>query len=317
MLNQQQLQHFSRHGYCIAEGLLGGDDFAPVMRDCEAVLDALCEKLRGEGRLQNDHAGLPFVQRYLNISRDSGEVFAQHFTIALPPKTVRADTPIFLADSVFDLMRHAAILDAVEELIGGEIAASPVGNIRIKPPQEMMRCAARDEEREGLFRQTPWHQDNGVVTTEADAVPMITVWFSATDVAVEDGCLQVIAGSHKGGLLRHDIDHNGELFIPEERLSGEAKALPMRAGDVLFLHRRLCHASLQNRGGGIRWSFDLRYIPAGMASGRGLYPTVVVRSRARPDSVLGDAGVWRQMWLDARASVAGEEVASGSWHRWG
>jgi len=74
------------------------------------------------------------------------------------------------------------------------------------------------ESRRGLFRATPWHQDNGVVTKDADDTNMLTVWFSVTDAPVEAGCLQVIPGGHREQLLCHCPDENGELTIPNRLL---------------------------------------------------------------------------------------------------
>ena len=321
MLTRQQTRQFRRQGYCLAEGLLKPRDFAPVIADCADVLDDLCRRMRADGELHNDYAGLPFTERYLNLSRDAGGALAQHFTIALPMQGVRADTPIFLAPSVFDLLCHATIVDAVEALIGPEIAASPVGNVRIKPPEKFFADAestrAGAGERPGLFRATPWHQDNGVITADGDATPMVTVWFSISDAPAESGCLQVMPGSHREGLRHHCPDENGELSIPAHLLPQQQPLpLPMRAGDVLFLHRRLCHASLPNLSDGIRWSFDLRYIPAHARSGRELFPTFIVRSRKTPDAVLTEPRKWAQMWLDARDNIAGKDLPRSCWNRW-
>jgi len=266
MLHPRALQDFERDGYCKIEGLLKPRDFAPVMGACARVLDQLCAQLKNGGRIKDTHAGLPFLERYLQITRDTGGVFAQHFTIALPQQGVTADTPILLAPEVFNLLVHPRIMDAVEHFLGPEIAVSPVGNVHIKPPENLI-ASGQHRQRVGLFRATPWHQDNGVMTPDADRTPMLTVWFSITDVPLECGCLQVIPGSHHGRILRHCPDHNGELSIPASMLPApRPRPLPMRAGDVLFLHRRLCHAALANRSSRMRWSFDLRYIPAGPAA---------------------------------------------------
>jgi len=89
-------------------------------------------------------------------------------------------------------------------MITQQSAASPNANER--------------ESRRGLFRATPWHQDNGVVTAAADETNMLTVWFSITDAPVEACCLQIIPGSHRAGLLCHCPDANGELTIPQRLL---------------------------------------------------------------------------------------------------
>ena len=310
---------FEARGCYVARGLLHGGDFAEVLDDCGRALDGVCEDLRAEGKLQNDYAGLPFAERFLRVTKESGAVLAQNFTIALPQKGWRADTPIFLAPSVFGLLTHARILDAVEELIGAEISVSPVGNVRVKPPEGIIPENDNGDKarRRGLIHATPWHQDNGVVTEEADDTPMITVWFPISDAPVEAGCLQVIPGSHRADVMQHCPDKNGELSIPGRMLPEQKPIpLPMNSGDVLFLHRRLCHASLPNTSAHVRFSFDLRYIPTGAKTGRDVFPSFVARSRANPEAVLTDAREWAQMWLDARARVVKDAPPPGSFNRW-
>lgn len=296
--------------------MLQPHEFAEVEADCSQTLDDVCASLRAESVLQNDYTGLPFAERYLRISRDTGRILAQHFTIALPQQGLTADTPIFLAPSVFRLLVHPRILDAVESLIGPEIAVSPVGNVRIKPPEKLF--GDDSGARRGLYKATPWHQDNGVVTADADETPMITAWFPISDAPVESGCLQIIPGSHRADVISHCPDRNGELSIPGRLLpSQKPLPVPMRAGDVLFLHRRLCHASLPNIGEGVRWSFDLRYIPAGSKTGRNLFPSFVARSRAHPELVMDSPQRWAQMWLETRDRLLGDSPPpSGVWNRW-
>jgi ectoine hydroxylase-related dioxygenase (phytanoyl-CoA dioxygenase family) len=157
----------------------------------------------------------------------------------------------------------------------------------------------------GLVGRTPWHQDNGVITADADETEMLTVWFPLTGATIEQGCLAVIPGSHRDGLLTHCPDAVGELKIAQ-KLIDDARSvpLPMAAGDVLFLHRRICHSSLANTSDAVRWSFDLRYNPTGQASGRACQPECVVRSRANPDSEQHDAAQWAAAWIEARDRLA-------------
>lgn len=317
MLSEGDLEQFSRQGYCLAEGMLAAEDFAEVISDCRQVLDDLCALLKSRGELADDYADLPFAERYVRVTRDTGKSLAQHFTIALPQRGINADTPIFLAPSVFKLLTHPRILDIVEDFMGPEIAISPVGNVRIKPPENMAPAVNAQHDRRGLFRATPWHQDNGVVTEDADETPMITAWFPICDAPTEAGCLQLIPGSHRQQLICHCPDKNGELSIPDKLLPQEkTMPIPMRAGDILFLHRRICHASLPNLSSGVRWSFDLRYIPAGSRSGRKLFPSFIARSRKNPESVLRSPEQWAQMWLETRASMAGSAMQPQSFNRW-
>ena len=76
----------------------------------------------------------------------------------------------------------------------------PVQHVRIKVPESR---APRDEKGMVKFGVTPWHQDAGVVNPDADESLILTVWFPLTDADAENGCLQVVPGSHRGDLLTH------------------------------------------------------------------------------------------------------------------
>src|SRR6185312_9673844 len=97
--------------------------------------------------------------------------------------------------------------------------------------------------------------------------------------------------------------------------SGQAIALPMRAGSVLLLHKRIIHASLPNiTEDQVRLSFDLRYQPIGQPTGRPMFPGFILRSAAHPEQVVRDPAVWAQAWYDTRRRLAGQ--ASTSLERW-
>ena len=86
--------------------------------------------------------------------------------------------------------------------------------------------------------------------------------------------MAVVPGSHKTGLVPHcpakpELKH---VHILEERLGGDAIPVPLKPGDVLFMHKLTMHCSLPNKSDDIRWSFDLRYNPTGQATGRPWFP---------------------------------------------
>jgi hypothetical protein len=89
----------------------------------------------------------------------------------------------------------------------------------------------------------------------------------------------------------------------------------MKAGDVLFFHKKLMHSSLPNKTDGIRWSFDLRYNPIGQATGREWLPGFVARSKSHPELELRDPVKWANLWLEARARLAAGEGLKPS-SRW-
>src|SRR5215217_911094 len=256
-LTAEQRAAFDRDGYVIVHDLFDpARDLAPVIAEYETVLDRLATELHDAGELESTYADLTFSARLTKIYQESGRAHAQYFDFALPQGGVTHETPFWTGPAVFSLLRHEGLLDAVESLIGGEIYANPVQHVRLKPPE---RLVPKTEHGSAQVIATPWHQDNGVVTEDADATEMVTVWFPLTEATVANGCLVVVPGSHRGELLDHCPAHGGlevpaKLFHPEEGVP-----VPLKPGAALFMHRRTLHSSLPNESDHVRWSFDLRY----------------------------------------------------------
>ena len=303
-LDASQLDHFHRYGYLPVAGLLDPDaDLQPVADEYQGVLDRLACDLQTEGAIPETYSELGFGERFMRIVAATGSAHSQYFDFSLPQTGIESTTPMWTGPGVFALLTNPSLLDAVESVVGPEIESNPVQHVRIKPPQGLV--APELATNQHALHATSWHQDNGVVTPDADDSEILTVWIPLTSATVRHGCLQVIPGSHTGEILVHCPSGPAGLEIPESVLSREgAVALPLEPGDVLFLHRRTAHASLPNVSGEIRWSFDLRYNPTGQATGRSAFPGFVARSRSDPASELRDAAVWARMWEDTRARLA-------------
>ena len=160
-----------------------------------------------------------------------------------------------------------------------------------------------------------WHQDVGVLTEEADAATILSCWIAVTDATVENGCLQVIPGSHHRDLVDH-CPTGYDLGIPDRLLAlAEAWPLPMSAGSVLIFGQQLVHASLDNvTRDEVRISMDLRFQPPDQPSGRPDFPSFLVRSANKPKEVLDDPDEWRRLWADARLRLSERELPK--FHRW-
>ena len=309
------LEHFSTQGYFIARSLLDPQtDLGPVKEEYSALLDSLANEWYTAGKTSSTYHNLPFGERLCKLTSE-GQDCLRCFDIGLPSQTA-TDTPIHLGPAVFNLLRNSRVLDVLESLIGGEIYANPVQHIRIKPPQAAVPRALLS----GLTAAVGWHQDMGVVNPEADETTMISVWLAVLDATVENGCLQVVPGSHRGDLALHCNYGEGkreyfQVNIPDKLVGANHYPLPMKAGDVLFFHKKLMHSSLPNTSDSIRWSFDLRYNPVGQPTGRAWLPGFVARSRSHPETELKDPVKWAKLWLETRDRLAAGEGINPS-SRW-
>jgi phytanoyl-CoA hydroxylase len=308
ILSIEQLTHLSREGYVVVDRLYEpAHDFATLMAEYEALLNTIVERLMAAGELSESFSELPFEQRVIRVVRAIGRSLATEFDISLPTGPIAADTPVNATPAVFAILTHDRVLDVAEDVLGPELYASPVQHVRLKLP----RALAEEMPFSGISGTVPWHQDAGVVSEEAEETPMLTVWVPLTDATVANGCMRVIPRSHHEPLLRHCRETG--IAIPDALLPGEPVDLPMPAGAGLLMHRRTIHSSLPNETDGIRWSFDLRFQPPGLPTGREFYPGFLARSAAHPEQVLRDPVAWRDSWMDARDRLAGTEPDFFRW----
>jgi ectoine hydroxylase-related dioxygenase (phytanoyl-CoA dioxygenase family) len=311
-LTAAQREQFIDEGYLVVEGVLDPVlDIGPVLAEYNEVLDGIAASLYEEGAIASTYRDLPFADRLAQICAESGRNFPQHFDISLPQTGVQHDTPMHHGPAVFNLLTSPRLLDVVESVVGPEIYSNPVQHIRMKLPERAVAKGSYN----GLVSSVPWHQDNGVILPEADESTILTVWLPLLPATVENGCLQVIPRSHRGGLEPHCPTDKSlsipERFIPTER----AVPLPMAVGSILLMTQQTVHSSLDNlTEDQVRISLDLRYQPTGQPTGRPAFPGFVARSAAHPDSVLRDPAAWAQSWREARERLA--ELEKPSFNRW-
>lgn len=109
-----------------------------------------------------------------------------------------------------------------------------------------------------------WHQDYGYWYQNGVLTPNLVSAFIAVDPATkENGCLQVIAGSHHCGRIEHAVTGD-QAGADQERVDAimermEHRYVEMQSGDVLFFHSNLLHRSDRNQSKNPRWSMICCY----------------------------------------------------------
>ena len=320
MLSNTQVERFAEEGYLLFDDLLDpADDLDPIIEEYESVLDRIASELYEQGETISRYDGLPFGERLTRITNETGKSLVRFFSPYLPPRNTERDTPFWAGPAVFNAIRNDKIMDAIEPLIGGEIYASPIQNVRLKIPEHLL---PRDPKTGApLDGATPWHQDGAFFEPEVDGVDMVTVWFPLSDATIENGCLAVLPGSHREGFSVHcpqgtKVNPAGLDRISEKTFDIDALVpLPMKRGGAIVFHRRLIHGSLPNKSEELRWSMDLRYLPVGKPTGYPQLPGFVARSRTDASSELRAPELWHQTWLDCRERLA-ENPAPPLHARW-
>ena len=149
-----------------------------------------------------------------------------------------------------EVIRHPAILDAVEDVIGPDILCWGTTFFTKEP-------------RNPAF--VSWHQDSTYWGLEP--ADIITAWVALSDSNAANGAMRVMPGTH----LMDQVAHR-DTFASDNLLSRgqeiavevderEAAMLELRAGEMSLHHVRLIHGSDPNPSDQRRIGFAIRYIP--------------------------------------------------------
>jgi ectoine hydroxylase-related dioxygenase (phytanoyl-CoA dioxygenase family) len=152
-----------------------------------------------------------------------------------------------------------------------------------------------------------WHQDYGYWYQNGVLAPLLTSAFIAVDPATRDnGCLQVIRGSHQLGRIDHVLTGE-QAGADQERVREVLKRMElvyveMEPGDTLFFHCNLLHRSDQNHSDNPRWSMICCYNAARNDPYKESHHPRYTQLHKVPDSAIKETGLRR--FADTHADVA-------------
>ncbi len=164
--------------------------------------------------------------------------------------TVRLSLWNHPTDTIYGMVaRSESIVNSAEKLLEGEVY------------HYHSKMIMKDAKIGGAWA---WHQDYGYWYQNGVLFPLLTSAYVAIDRAnKENGCLQVIKGSHQLGRIEHILTGDQAGADPE-RVQEVLKKLDlvyveMEPGDTLFFHANLLHRSDQNHSDNPRWSMICCY----------------------------------------------------------
>lgn len=145
------------------------------------------------------------------------------------------------------LTRSERIIGSVKQLLDGN---APVCHYHSKVMQKEPKVGGAWE----------WHQDYGYWYKNQFMYPnqMISVMIALTEANKQNGCLQVLKGSHKMGRLNHGFA--GEQMGADMQMVNNALKtmelvyVELEPGDALIFHSNLLHKSEANLSDHPRWS---------------------------------------------------------------
>jgi ectoine hydroxylase-related dioxygenase (phytanoyl-CoA dioxygenase family) len=129
----------------------------------------------------------------------------------------------------------------------------------------------------------PWHQDNGYVAIEP--ATNVTVWIALDDVDERNGCVWVVPGSHRGGLLEHKTK-NADTWHLQVPVAGDGVPAPMKAGEAVAFSGLTLHRSKLNHTDRLRRAFFIEYADAASTYRRTTDPN------AKPRPVTESHNTW-------------------------
>lgn len=145
------------------------------------------------------------------------------------------------------LTRSRRMINSADSLLQGD---APVCHFHSKLMQKEPRVGGAWE----------WHQDYGYWYKNEFLFPdqMVSVMIAITEATRENGCLQVIRGSHKMGRIEHGFvgEQVGAArhYVDLALKTMELVYVELEPGDALFFHSNLLHRSDANLSDRPRWS---------------------------------------------------------------
>ena len=232
MFGSESLDSYRREGYLKIESVFSKEELVPV----RTAIDRLLQEAR-ELKIQQSNELYEL------------ELSANHIQCPV----VKRLQFVWRYDQAFrDLACHEKILEGLVPLLGPDIELHH-SKAYLKPPTVGTKV--------GL------HQDCAFFPHSNDDVLAVMVYLD--DSSKENGCLQVIPGSHRNETLPHKDDDG--LFIG--RISDDiandylqnAKPLSVRAGGLTIHHYRTIHFSEANLSPHPRWAINIQYRAADSA----------------------------------------------------
>ena len=149
-----------------------------------------------------------------------------------------------------DMVRHPAILDAVEDILGP--------NLLVWGSSFFIK----DARNPGFVS---WHQDS--TYWGLDPADIVTAWVALSDSTVENGAMRVMPDTHTMEQAPHrDTFAEGNLLSRGQEIevdvdASKAHTLVLQAGEMSLHHVRLIHGSDPNPSDHRRIGFAIRYLP--------------------------------------------------------
>ncbi len=228
-------EFYQSNGYLILEGALSLDEVG-------ALREETVEFCRGRrGGLYKSAAENEQFRASVGALSDE-EVQARVLCIHQPHKA----SPV-----MHGFLGHPAIVNVLTTVVGP--------NVKCMQSMLFIKSAGKPGQ--------AWHQDEDYIPTRDRS--LIGAWVALDDATVENGCLWIIPGSHREGILWPQYPHKDPRFDCANEsydfpyTDRDSIPVEVKAGSVVFFNGYLLHRSLPNaRSTGFRRALVNHYMRA-------------------------------------------------------
>jgi phytanoyl-CoA hydroxylase len=285
-LTAEQKRQYEEQGFVVFERLLSPAELRPVIAELEASIDRLARRYHAEGRLADRCEDAPFQTRLMALCRQCPEMYYE----------LTGSQQI--GPATFELLRHPVLVDIAEGIVGPEVHCQGRYRFRPKLPglgaadfrwhEDTIYQAKRAfyvEQQHGLGADDP--ERSGAVISRmylSATMPEPGFWLPLVDVGLENGCLQVLPGSHRHAPPWEEEARDGRSVAQLEGL--RPQPVPLSVGGAILIHQHCTHVSPPNRSDHVRWSVDIRFQDGRRPVKSAREPGFLARSQQRPDEVV-------------------------------
>lgn len=172
-----------------------------------------------------------FVQKSRHITKNDEVFDLEPSHTSENPRLRRLKSPSKHHEVYRRALEHPNLLDIVEQLIGP--------GLYFNGDKLNMKLA-------DVGSPVEWHQDWAFYPHTND--DLLAVGVAMDDSKLENGCLLVIPGSHKGRIYDHNQDGHFVGAVTEDSFHPDgAVPIELKAGGISLHHVRVLHASAPNR----------------------------------------------------------------------
>ena len=203
MLTEEQKAFYRENGYVVARGLLTPGEAADYRREAHTLAARLAER------------------RSIDATWGSADALAR----GKPTQLLHCHDVQFQSAAFARLIVDERLTAAAADILGPNVQLHHT-KMFIKPPEK--------------GSPFPMHQDAPFFPHERHSMIAAIIHFD--DAPIEKGCVRVVPGSHRRGMLPHIGTGNWHLSPTEYPLE-DAVPVPAQAGDVLFFSYLTIHGS--------------------------------------------------------------------------